>query len=254
MMFLWILAIIFGLVVAQPGAHTVAIAMILPDSSNAWIELSFSMTVPELPPLEVMENWDGNPWYFWCGLQTGTPGGPIQPVLMWGKPTNLDSGYIGDGGWSQYSWIEALWLVPDLTLNLPEAFVSPGIDVSPGDELILNVVLVDGQWRQSASCVSGSCQNQMTTLNVDWDKGLSTSVANTLVCEAELYGDYTNQWNFDVTFKDVSVLAANSDGVESVCANQVSHSDNGGYVTVGNLEMGMDGRMCTWDYITVSPP
>ncbi|KZP00448.1 hypothetical protein CALVIDRAFT_560421 [Calocera viscosa TUFC12733] len=242
---------IFSLLVGS--AHAIVWGLTLP-SGNSWTSLSYVLTVPQLPPYDVMASYtDGvdNAWYFWCGLEPPSLPGVLQPVLQWGEQPN--NGYVGDGGWSPYEWLVVLWAELDgLGTYSPNSLA---LSVSPGDQVQMSVVLSsDGQqWEQTATCLSGSCMPWSTYLFLPWDQLFSSSAMNYMICESELHG-LGDQWDFDVTFTDITLGAANTQDVVYTCNSLGSTSDSSGSVAVNGLKIAGDYMSCSWDSIVLSPP
>jgi len=234
------------------GVYAVSWSMTLP-SGNSWVELSYILRVPLLPPFEVMEHWDEtNIWSFTCGLEATSPGGGMLPFLSWGNPPI--NGYVGEGGWSQFEWVVVLWYWASTTLN-EGPYQSPALSVDPGDQVLISIVqMEDGQWWQNAECVSGSCYGLNTTLSMGWNQFLSSESANIMTCESAFSGPSTSNWTGTTEFSDVTVIAANSQNVADLCTASGPLSDASGYVWVDNLQVTDIDTRCHWDYITVSPP
>ncbi|EJU05034.1 hypothetical protein DACRYDRAFT_104923 [Dacryopinax primogenitus] len=210
------------------------------------------MTIPQLPDFQTMESWTpGTVWFFWCGFETaGSVPAVVQPVLSWGQDD--PTGYVGYGGFSHYEWLLSLWDVPGT--DGQEVFQSPALSISPGDELNFEVFFSGTQWRQTAKCVSGTCAGQNITLDVAYTDFAASPTANLLLCESELYGSLSNQWDFDVTWTAVTAIASNNQNVANACVQAGSVSDGNGYATVSNLQVSWDENQCRWDSITLSPP
>jgi len=228
-------------------------------TQNTLTELTYIFTVPPLPPTPLMETWVGgvNYWFFWCALETpGTtgpdPGAVIQPVLQWGE--HPAGGYLDDGAWSQYTWFMVLWDVGDAGLTQSATYQSQAMTVDPGDVLLMQVILNDGYWKQTATCLSGSCSSQVITLDVPWQYLDESSASNRFMCMSELYGPQIGQWDFPVTWSDVTVVAQNS--IASLCySGGVTTDANGsGHVSLNGLSVNSDGTQCSWSSITISPP
>jgi len=213
----------------------------------------YTLHVPPAPPAGVTTG----PWYFWCGLQP-SGGGVLQPVLGWEttEPTVTNP----NPSFPQV-WAINLWALPWNfgQSGAPATQESTGIWVDQNAQISASVTWENGAWSQSAQVISGAASGQSISLstNIDYFEGESTSFDNTnfAVCESELDGQQTDLWDFPVTFTDVFIRAATSDGIESLCvdaANQV-HSAGTGTITFDGFSM-FDAETCHWSSITLTPP
>jgi len=117
----------------------------------------------------------------------------------------------------------------------------------------------NGQWTQTSTVVSGggsgSSVSQTISAEQYFDVDETTdSDANFFVLESELYGQQISDWDFDVTFSDISITALTTDGVSSLCSGATSHSDGNGYITISGYSLSGDGLTCHWDSMVLSPP
>jgi len=218
----------------------ISIGLSLPDG-NVWNSLTYTITVPPAPGPEVTTG----PWFFWAGFQP-SGGGVIQPVLQWGE--NPPSGWVNPD--DVQPWFMVLWTVPASDKNNDQSDISQGVYAPQGSQIVSTVNNDgNGQWTQTSS-VNGVSVGQTLSASQYFD----TNEANFFVLESELYGQQISDWNFDVTFSDISITAQTSDGVSSVCGGTTSHSDGNGFISVNGYSLSGDGLTCHWDSMVLSPP
>ncbi|EJT98576.1 hypothetical protein DACRYDRAFT_110487 [Dacryopinax primogenitus] len=228
------------LALACTPALAISLGLILPDG-NVWTSLTYTITVPPGPSSAVTTG----PWFLWAGLQP-EGGGVVQPVLQWGQsPSNGEM---------------VLWTVPADGLNDDQSAISQGIWADEGARITSTVNFSCGQWTQTAYVVSGGGSGNFVTQTITASEYFNVpgcacdSRANFFVIESELYGQQTGDWNFDVTFTDISITAATTDGVSALCSGATSHSDGNGYVTISGYSLSSDGKTCNWSTMILSPP
>ncbi|KZT53817.1 hypothetical protein CALCODRAFT_557323 [Calocera cornea HHB12733] len=239
------------LALACTPALAISLGLILPDS-NVWTSLTFTMTVPPPPPPSVVTG----PWFFWAGIQP--PGGVVQPVLQWGEaPSN---GWINnDNAPFPHIWQMVDWVVPSQGKNNDVSATTQGIWADEGAQIRSTVNYANGQWSQTSTVVSGGgsgysvSETVSATQYFDVDE-TTNSDANFFVLESELYGDQIGDWNFDVTFTDITLTADTTDGVSALCGGATSHSDGNGFISITGFSLSGDGKTCHWDSMVLSPP
>ncbi|EJU01635.1 hypothetical protein DACRYDRAFT_100463 [Dacryopinax primogenitus] len=231
------------------SAYGISWSLIL-GNDNTWVQQKYTVTVPPPPPAGVTDG----PWYFWCGLQP-SGGGVIQPVLGWKTSEN---NIINPGASFPHVWAMNLWSLPwnygqD---GAPTTQESAGIWADQGAQIASTVTWENGQWYQQANVLNGQAAGQTVEMYTpaSYFLGDNASGDNTpmTVCESELDGGQTSQWDFSVTFTDIYFEAASSDGVESLCASAIDHSDGNGYISFTGFSM-IDNKTCYWSSITLSP-
>ncbi|EJT98580.1 hypothetical protein DACRYDRAFT_24205 [Dacryopinax primogenitus] len=146
-----------------------------------------------------------------------------------------------------------LWTVPAAGVNNDQSAISQGIWADEGAKITSTVNFSGGQWTQTANVVSGGGSGNSKTEYFNMD-GATDSHANFFVIESELDGQQTGDWNFDVTFTDISLTAATTDGVSALCSGATSHSDGNGFITISGYSLSSDGKTCNWGTMTLSPP
>ncbi|EJT98579.1 hypothetical protein DACRYDRAFT_96381 [Dacryopinax primogenitus] len=152
-------------------------------------------------------------------------------------------------------------LAISLGLVLPDgnSAISQGIWADEGAKITSTVNFSGGQWTQTANVVSGGGSGNSVTETVTANQYFNAPCAcdshtNFFVIESELDGQQTGDWNFDVTFTDISITAATTDGVSALCSGATSHSDGNGYVTISGYSLSSDGKTCNWSTMILSPP
>ncbi|KZT59237.1 hypothetical protein CALCODRAFT_554293 [Calocera cornea HHB12733] len=229
-------------------AQSISWALFLPEG-NTWVEQDFTMTVPPAPPPEVTTG----PWYFWP-----SGGGVVQPVL--GFMADESNQVNPDPPFPEVVRLK-LWALPwnygsSNNFQLQE---SAGIWVDEGAQIASTVSwqAQSSQWVQTTLVVSGAAAGQQVTLTTPASAFLSDSAGDNntpeTVCESELDGSQTGDWDFTVTFTDVTFRAANSNGVASLCESATDHSDGNGFISFSGFSM-PDAQTCFWSTITLTPP
>lgn len=236
--------------IAAP-ALAISLGLILPDD-NVWTALTYTITVPPPPPPSVTSG----PWFFWAGLQPNG-GGVVQPVLQWGQAP--PDGWVNPDPPFAKVWQMVLWFVPAAGKNNDVSQQSEGIFADVGAEITSTVAYVNGQWFQSATVISGGGAGDSVSSSVFanqyFDVGNGTdSNANFFVLESELDGPDTADWDFDVTFTDISITAMTTDGVSALCGGVTSHTDGNGFITVSDFTLSPDGKTCNWASMVLLPP
>ncbi|EJU01652.1 hypothetical protein DACRYDRAFT_108183 [Dacryopinax primogenitus] len=207
---------------AQP-THAISWGLFTP-SGNPWIQMVFTQHVPQGPPSDV----NSGPWFFWCGLQPNG-GGVLQPPGNQGQPDGLP------------------------------AIQSEGFWVDEGAQIVGTVTWENGQWGQTAQVISGQAAGQSISLTsqTNYFQGETPGFDNTnfAVCDAELDGSQTGEWNFPVVFTDLFIRAATSDGIEALCADTANpvHSAGAGSIQFEGFSM-LDAETCHWSTVTLLPP
>jgi len=232
------------------SAQAISWALIF-NNGNTWTEQTFTLQVPPAPPADVTTG----PWYFWCGLQP-SGGGVIQPVLGY---MASESSQVNPNPPFPEVWAINLWALPWNygSSNNYELQESGGIWADQNAQIACSVSWQNGQWVQTANVISGAAAGQSVSITTPASAFQSDSAGddNTpmTVCESELYGDQTGEWDFTVTFTDVYFRAASSEGTEALCATATDHSDGNGYVSFSGFSM-FDDETCYWSSVTLSPP
>jgi len=234
-------------------AQAISWPMILDPSStgsNVWTSLSYVVHVPPGPPSTVTSG----PWFFWCGLQP-QGGGVVQPVVQWGENAPA---YVNPNAPFSHIYAMVLWDVPADGLNNNESEISNGIWMAQGDVVNNTAVYSNGVWTQTATVTAGQAAGQTTSTSISASQYFHTdsagdSNANFFVCESELDGSQTNQWNFNVTFTDIIVRAKTTSGVQSLCSSQSSFTDGNGFATISGFSM-PDAQTCHFASLTLTPP
>jgi len=221
------------------------------DNGNTWIEQVFTIHVPQAPPSDVTSG----PWYFWCGLQP-SGGGVIQPVLAYLGP---EGNVVNPNPSFPEVYAMNLWALPWNygESGAPAYQESAGIWVDQGAQIASSVSFQGSDWVQNMNVISGAASGQSVSLTTpdSFFQDTSSSDDNTMmtVCESQLDGSQTGEWDFSVTFTDVYFRAASSDGVEALCETATDHSDGNGYISFSGFSM-FDSETCFWSSITLSPP
>ncbi|KZO90994.1 hypothetical protein CALVIDRAFT_456122, partial [Calocera viscosa TUFC12733] len=232
------------------SAYGISWALIF-DNGNTWVQQTYTITVPPPPPPSVTSG----PWYFWCGLQP-QGGGVIQPVLGWETSENNQ---VNPNPSFPEVWAMNLWSLPWNygQSGAPATQESAGIWVDQGALVASTVQWENGQWYQQSNVLSGAAAGQTVEMYTpaSYFEGDNASGDNTpmALCESELDGGQTDQWDFTVTFTDVYFQAQTSDGVQTLCETATDHSDGNGYVSFTGFQM-IDDVTCYWFSITLSPP
>ncbi|KZO93693.1 hypothetical protein CALVIDRAFT_502755 [Calocera viscosa TUFC12733] len=238
------------LALVSTQALAISLGLILPDS-NVWTSLTFTITVPPPPPPSVTTG----PWFFWAGIQP--PGGVVQPVLQWGEAPS--AGWVNNDALFPHIWQMVDWAVPAADKNNDVSATTQGIWADEGAQILNTVTFANGQWSQTSTVVSGggfgySVSETVTATQYFDVDGATNSDANFFVIESELYGQQIGDWNFDVTFTDISLTAETTDGVSALCEGATSHSDGNGYISISGGSISPDGLTCYWDSMVLSPP
>jgi len=244
-------SILAALALVSTPALAISLGLILPDS-NVWHSLTYTIAVPAAPPAAVTTG----PWFFWAGLQP-EGGGVVQPVLQWGESD--PSGYVNPNAAFNHVWAMILWVVPAADKNSGNSAISKGIWAAEGAKITSTATFDNGVWTQTAKVVSGggsgSSVSEAITATQYFDMdGATDSHANFFVIESELYGQQTGDWNYDITFTDISLTAKTNDGVGALCSGATSHSDGNGYITISGYSLSSDGKTCHWNSMVLSPP
>ncbi|KZV81431.1 hypothetical protein EXIGLDRAFT_844614 [Exidia glandulosa HHB12029] len=218
---------------------------------NVWIELVYTIHVPQGPPATVTTG----PWFFWCGLQP-QGGGVVQPVLQWGEAT--PDGYVNNNAPFPHIWAMVLWDVPADNFNNNTSRISQGVWAAQGDQISNTASFGNGAWTQSAQVISGQATGASTSTSITanqyfHDDAAHDGNANFFVCESELDGSQTNQWNFPVLFTDIFIRAKASTGVEALCASAQPFSDGNGFANMTGFSM-FDANTCHFASLILTPP
>ncbi|EJD36973.1 hypothetical protein AURDEDRAFT_116945 [Auricularia subglabra TFB-10046 SS5] len=247
------LSLVFALFAVATSAWAISWPLILDAGStggNVWIELTYTIHVPQGPPSTVTTG----PWFFWCGLQP-QGGGVVQPVLQWGEDA---PGYVNPNAPFPHIWAMVLWDVPASGLNNDVSRISNGVWAAQGDQIANSASFNSGFWTQTASVISGQATGASTSTNITanqyfHDDAAHDGGANFFLCESELDGQQTNQWNFPVLFTDIFIRAKNSNGVQALCASARPFSDGNGFANMTGFSM-FDANTCHFASLVLTPP